>query len=268
MKKVNYKLRAERERVQHEKGLERRRIESLMKHSHAYSSKRVRENLKSELRYAHGKRVLELGSSDWHYWLERFGIVPCELHCINNSERELEKGRNLLNEHSLNTPIFHLSDAHELTFEDHSMDMVYGSAILHHLELDKACKEICRVLKPGGRMVFMEPLDINPIFRIIRRLTPQSRTDDEIPFTFRELATLREYFDLEIKTYELFKIPAGVISKILFKSPENFIMKSADFVDRSLKKLFPPIRWYYRRMMLIGSPKNNMDGLATGDTQH
>jgi SAM-dependent methyltransferase len=39
---------------------------------------------------------------------------------------------------------------------------VYGSSILHHLELDPALGEIRRVLKPGGRLVFAEPNMLNP----------------------------------------------------------------------------------------------------------
>src|SRR5262245_6979302 len=59
-----------------------------------------------------------------------------------------------------------------LTYEDESIDIAVGFAILHHLELDAALRELRRVLKPGGRALFAEPLASNPLIRTYRRLTP------------------------------------------------------------------------------------------------
>ncbi|MFA5858925.1 MAG: class I SAM-dependent methyltransferase [Elusimicrobiota bacterium] len=53
-------------------------------------------------------------------------------------------------------------DAMALTCTDKTFDVVFGSSILHHLNIGLAFKEILRVLKPGGRMVFAEPNMLNP----------------------------------------------------------------------------------------------------------
>jgi len=46
-------------------------------------------------------------------------------------------------------------DAEDLPFEDASFDLVFGHAVLHHLpDLDRACAEFRRVLRPGGRLFF------------------------------------------------------------------------------------------------------------------
>ncbi|MDZ4838958.1 MAG: class I SAM-dependent methyltransferase [Bacteroidota bacterium] len=55
-----------------------------------------------------------------------------------------------------------IEDAMNLSFTDNSFDGVFGSSILHHLELEKSLIEILRVLKPGGRMIFAEPNMVNP----------------------------------------------------------------------------------------------------------
>lgn len=56
-------------------------------------------------------------------------------------------------------------------FADESLDLVFGQAALHHLghDTDRLRKECSRVLKPGGRLVFIfEPLGMNAIFAMIR----------------------------------------------------------------------------------------------------
>jgi SAM-dependent methyltransferase len=69
----------------------------------------------------------------------------------------------------------------QLDYEDNSIDIAIGFAILHHLELDAALSELRRVLKPRGKAIFAEPLASNPLISLYRRLTPQYRTPDELP---------------------------------------------------------------------------------------
>lgn len=57
---------------------------------------------------------------------------------------------------------FKIEDAMNMSFPDNHFDVVFGSSILHHLEMGKATKEIFRVLKPGGKMIFAEPNMLNP----------------------------------------------------------------------------------------------------------
>jgi ubiquinone/menaquinone biosynthesis C-methylase UbiE len=76
----------------------------------------------------------------------------------------------------------------QLDYPDNTFDIAVGFAILHHLEMDRALRELKRVLKPGGQALFAEPLASNPLIRLYRRLTPQYRTPDEAPIDLKQFA--------------------------------------------------------------------------------
>lgn len=86
---------------------------------------------------------------------------------------------------------FHEMNAEAMTFENDSFDLVYGSGILHHLDMDRATAEVIRVLRPGGRAVFLEPLGYNPLINAYRRVTPEMRTVDEHPLLRHDLDLIR-----------------------------------------------------------------------------
>ena len=55
------------------------------------------------------------------------------------------------------------ADAEDLPFADNSFARVWGNAILHHLDLSQAARELYRVLQPGGIAVFCEPWGENSL---------------------------------------------------------------------------------------------------------
>lgn len=88
---------------------------------------------------------------------------------------------------------FHEMNAEKMTFDANSFDLVYGSGILHHLDMERATSEVVRVLRPGGRAVFVEPLGYNPLINAYRRATPQMRTDDEHPLLQADLDLIERH---------------------------------------------------------------------------
>lgn len=81
--------------------------------------------------------------------------------------------------------------AESLGFADATFDYVFGHSVLHHTDLAVTRREVHRVLKPGGRAVFLEPLDHNPALNLFRHLTPWRRTPTEKPLSLADLRFLR-----------------------------------------------------------------------------
>jgi ubiquinone/menaquinone biosynthesis C-methylase UbiE len=122
------------------------------------------------MQYVQVKKVLEIGSTAWKGWLENNSILPSSLTCIYISEAELQTGIDSAVS-TTNCPDFILMAVHDLQHEDGTFDFVYEDEILHHLNMVPALDEIFRVLKLNGKKLFVEPLDINPVGKLVKSLT-------------------------------------------------------------------------------------------------
>mgnify|MGYP006273261389 CR=1 FL=1 len=244
--------RAERERERYNQGLDDRYRRFLMRSMHHFERFRI-ETGAEVIKSFETPRVLELGSYAWHKYVERGECEVGELICINISEAEMEKGRWLATR-SRATPEFRLMDAQALEFEDDSFDVVFGAAILHHLDMDRALAEIQRVLKPDGRMFFVEPMDMNPVGRVVRALTPAARTEDERPFRMRDLRMLEERFDCRFDFTEFLTVPVGALATLLGVSGDSGLMGAVYRIDRAIGRI-PGLRTWCRNVMVVGRPK-------------
>ena len=137
------------------------------------------------------------------------------------------------------------------TFSDHKFDIVYGLGILHHLQLSKCINEISRILKPEGKLLFIEPLGTNPIINFYRMLTPKSRSKDEHPLVFKDFEMIKSSFkNVNIKYY-------GFLTLVFFpfySSNESKIFKFLVNLDQFLFKT--KIFRYFAWSVLITAKKN------------
>jgi SAM-dependent methyltransferase len=102
------------------------------------------------------KRVLLLGNGESD--AELFMLTQ-EPELLIFSDLAIEPMRAVRDAYRLDSePItFAAIDALDLPFVDASVDVVYGFAFVHHLpDLDRFLAEVARVLRPGGRAVFMD----------------------------------------------------------------------------------------------------------------
>jgi len=106
-----------------------------------------------------GRRALELGCGTGVF-LERVARSGARLAGIDLSPDLLARGAARLA--GVANVTLTRGNAEQMPYPDASVDAVYGSSILHHLDLDAALAEAFRVLRPGGRAVFAEPNIVNP----------------------------------------------------------------------------------------------------------
>jgi SAM-dependent methyltransferase len=140
------------------------------------------------------------------------------------------------------------ADGEELPFEDESFDVVWGNAILHHLDLSRAGRELRRVMRPGGVAVFCEPWGGNPLLAFARRRLPypgKDRTPDEVPLTRRDLAPLRATFpDLDVRGYQLL----GMVRRVW---RNRLVCRACDAADAGLLRVLPGLGNWCRYAVVV-----------------
>lgn len=208
--------------------------------SHIWSvTDRVRKDENAILAQADGKRVLDYGCGRGEYSLELLSL-GADVEGIDISKAYVDLCFQACRDHGIDERRFNFQvmDAHKLDFPDDSFDFVVGNGILHHLDYPTALSEIRRVLKPGGRAIFQEPLAGNPLLVLLRKLTPRARTEDERPFTATDLKTIADSWDVRSTYYGLLSAPVAMATSLLLKPwPNNPILTSATALEKSLSKL-------------------------------
>lgn len=142
-----------------------------------------------------------------------------------------------------NAAEFFAGSAHDICLPDESVDVVFGMAILHHLDLKLSAKEVFRILKPGGRAIFQEPVRNSKFVWFVRNLIPYQAPDTspfERPLTDDEL----KQFAADFSVYKswAFAMPYVNLTKI-FVENEKLVRPLRRF-DQKLLKAFPPINHY------------------------
>jgi SAM-dependent methyltransferase len=154
------------------------------------------------------------------------------------------KRRAYANEVSLQ---FVQADAERLPFSDASFDRVWGNAVLHHLDLALAARELHRVLRPGGVAVFCEPWGGNPVLSWARRrlsYPAKGRTPDEEPLRFRQLRTLWQVFGrVEVQGFQFLSMVRRVVRS-------QRLIRCLDRCDARLLTWAPVLQGYCRYVVL------------------
>ena len=155
-----------------------------------------------------GKRVLDIGCGNGQttLMLARAGAIVTG---VDNSSVAADKLQRYVESHAISNVTAVCADAMRID-ELGKFDCVFGSLILHHLEpFSEFCLALRGALRPGGRAFFLENNAASEIliwFRthVVGRLwVPRFGDGVEFPLTPREIRTLRQHFDVEVRIPEM-----------------------------------------------------------------
>jgi len=203
---------------------------------------------------ARGGRALELGCADGVDCERVHALGAAYVHGIDVSQHFITRA------HERGIPgkiAFTLGDVTQAI--EGTWDVVFGKAILHHLDYRALLPRVHDAhLKPGGRMVFLEPLGENLLLRLYRVLSPAAHTADEAPLYRRDLAWLKRTFKtLRIIPRNYVSLPLGILSTVLFSDADNPLTRLADCADCWLaehaKGLVPSFR---QAVLHIDNPRD------------
>ena len=135
-----------------------------------------------------------------------------------------------------------VGSAHSLPLPDESVDVIFGIAILHHLDLELASREVRRVLTKGGRGIFLEPLRNSKLINRLRKLLPD-RADVsplERPLTDEEIRNFSAPYGSRGRTFQLALSSLASLSPYLTRRAIRF----SAHVDAYILRLFPALGYY------------------------
>ena len=188
-----------------------------------------------------GRRVVDFGcgsgSNSVHLALRGAALAGLDI-----SESLIRLARQRLEANGVQrTARFVVGSAHDTPFPDDSIDVVFGIAILHHLDLELVSREVRRILKPGGRAIFQEPVRNSAVLRFLRRLIPYRAPDIspfERPLTDAEVrAFARGFSGVRIKAFTLPFVSLAMLIPSVRRAPDWWYG-----LDATMLRRFPFLR--------------------------
>jgi ubiquinone/menaquinone biosynthesis C-methylase UbiE len=176
----------------------RRRLQRLKSAAGVYAELRqLHRTWLGDLRHA---RVLDLGcftGNPLTLWLAE---SAAEYVGVDLSESAIAELNRKLSEKRLSSARAVAMDFLANDWPDGHFDVVYAHSVLHHFaNIEAALAELCRVVKPGGIIITLDPLSTDPLNRIARAAYRPFQTDRdwEFPFTGATLRAFERYFQIE-----------------------------------------------------------------------
>jgi SAM-dependent methyltransferase len=173
---------------------------------------------------------------------------------IDISPVAVAQRREVARRHNLHPVYGCVMNGEALAFADGTFDLICGTGILHHLDLNTCIPELQRVLRPGGKAIFLEPLGHNPLINAYRKMTPAMRSVDEHPLLMSDFRMAGEHFDqVNIHYFHLTSLSAVAFRKF---SWYNGLIRFLDRFDQGLFRFLPLLRRHaWAAVMVMSQPK-------------
>ena len=144
-----------------------------------------------------GRTVLDLGCGSGAN-TALLALRGAHVYALDLSPDLITLARRRIAVNQIEAPVdFLVGSAHEIDVPEASIDVVFGIAILHHIDMEKTARETWRVLRPGGRAIFQEPVRNSRVIRALRAMVPYRSPDVspyERPLTDAEIRRFAGHF--------------------------------------------------------------------------
>lgn len=188
-----------------------------------------------------GKKILDYacGSGWLTIYLARSGA---ECHGFDISPKSVEIATRMAELNGVADRCqFKVTVAEKMDYPDNTFDFVFGNAALHHTDLTKAPAEIARVLKPGGKAVFIDDLRYHPVMWVYRKITRDKHTRYETPMVYSDLKHFKPYFSsAAFDSYDFFSIFPKKTALTRVLRP----------IDKGLLTVLPFMKYFCRHIVI------------------
>lgn len=194
-----------------------------------------------------GKSIIDIGCG-YHPTPIYFALAGAERVCACDvSPKAVEFMRRVAKIYGVADRVtVHESPVERMPFASGEFDLMHGEAVLHHISLPPSAPEIRRVLKPGGRAVFKDPLGHNPVLEFVRDHMPavtgkSAAKGTDRPMTIEDVDGFGRFFaSYKYQTFGLTSMAA-----MLLRLPRrSAITRAMHSIDDAVMARFPLMKRY------------------------
>jgi SAM-dependent methyltransferase len=184
-----------------------------------------------------GARILDVGIGDGHTSV-LMALAGAQVTGIEVSTVALARAEALARRNGADLNLQQMP-GEALRFEDNSFDGILCVSAYHHMDQERAAAEFARVLRPGGRLVMIDPLATNPpawLYRRVGEWFSRDATSRETPLRVRDLRILRKHFD-SVEWRGMYLLSVGLIGmERIRKNPKPWVHR---FTEAAFRRLSP-----------------------------
>jgi SAM-dependent methyltransferase len=197
-----------------------------------------------------GKRVLEIGCGSGANARNRIlPLSPAYIHAVDISQSFISNAKEKWEiPGELDYSVLDVSAPISGVY-----DVIIGKGVIHHLDYQEVLPRLSRDnLTEHGQLIFYEPLGSNWLKRIFLHFSKSAHTEDEHAFERHDLTWFkREFPEFRLIPVNFLSLPLGALSSVLFKRPNNVMLRAADRIDRFLVQRVPFLHAYFRYGIFI-----------------
>ena len=203
-----------------------------------------------------GMKVLDCGAGLGHLavWLATKGA---HVTAIDVSPKSLEVLSKRARHHGVSKNIdARLLPIEQIDYEDARFDLAVGEFILHHVMLEKCMPQIRRVLRPGGKALFLETSANNRLLMFFRTHIighlgiPKLQDEIEYPLTERDVEYIDKVFEGRCKVHYVPYTFLRMLDSHIFRRKIKFMSWLLIRGDRLIYRYLPFMRKYSYVMLV------------------